>query len=980
MSDAEAPIEVFCSYAQEDRIWLEKLETHLSLLKRQDLISTWHKRLVPPGTNWEQDIDSHLKSALIILLLVSADFLASDYCYGIEMQHALERQRLNEARVIPILVRPVDWQDGPFKHLSVLPTGDKPISQWDNQDEALKNVVEGIRAALAEVQNQRFRRSPSASPRLWNVPYPRNPFFTGQEVLLTQLAETLLTGQPTALSQPQAVSGLGGIGKTQIAVEYAHRHRQNYQAIFWVRADTHEAIVSGYVTLAQNLNLPEKEEKDQTVIVQAVLRWLSTHTGWLLILDNADDLPVLEGLLPLEHRGHLLITTRTQALGTLAHPLEVAIMPQDVGATLLLRRARLIATNASLEAASSADVTIARAISEELGGLPLALDQAGAYIEESRCSLARYQKLYRLQPSPLLKRRGGFKHDYPASVATTWSLSFKKVEQQNPMAAELLRCCAFVHPDTIPEELFTAGAVHLGAGLQQMRRNLLAFDEAVRVLLAYSLIHRDPATATFSIHRLVQVVLIDAMPTRTRKLWRVRIMRALNEVFPEGAFEEWTTCGRLLPHTLLSMAWIEYEPIPTTPAEAHLLHKAGNYLRERGQYSEAEPLLVQAYMIHEQHSGTEHLDTASSLNNLALLYREQGKYEKAESLYRRVLAVYEQHWGAEHPDIAKSLSNLALLHERQGKYEQAASLYQRALTIQQKHSGAEHPDTAMSLNGLAVIYWQQSKYEEAEHLFQRALAIRELHLGAEHPDTAKSLYSLAALYWQQSKYEEAEPLFQRALAIREMHLGAEHPDTAKSLIGLAILYRIQRKYKESEALFQRALAIQEHSLGAEHPDTAGSLEDLAILYQDQGMYEKAESLYLRALTIREQHLGAEHPNTARNLNNLAELYRHQNKYELAEPLHLRALAIWEQHLGTDHPDTAEALHGLAELYRQKGKYEQAEVFYQRALAIREQRLGLTHPETQNTRKGYTALLGIIGGNREATMLDTSDEPSAESER
>ncbi len=939
MSDAEAPIEVFCSYAQEDQIWLEKLETHLSLLKRQNFISTWHKHLILPGTNWEQDIDSHLNSASIILLLISADFLASDYCYGIEMQHALERQRLNEACVIPILVRPVDWQDGPFKHLSVLPTGDKPISQWGNQDEALKNVVEGIRAALAEVQNQRFRRSPSASPRLWNVPYPRNPFFTGQEALLTELAETLLTGQPTALSQPQAISGLGGIGKTQIAVEYAHRHRQNYQAIFWVRAaDTHEAIVSGYVTIALNLNLAEKEEKDQTIIVQAVLRWLSTHTGWLLILDNADDLAVLEGLLPSEPRGHLLLTTRAQALGTLAHPLEVAIMPQDIGATLLLRRARLIATDASLEAASSADVTIARAISEELGGLPLALDQAGAYIEESRCSLARYQKLYRLQPSPLLKRRGGFKHNYPASVATTWSLSFKKVEQQNPMAAELLRCCAFVHPDTIPEELFTAGAAHLGTGLQQMRRNPLAFDEAVRVLLAYSLIHRDPATATFSIHRLVQAVLIDAMPTRTKKLWRVRIMRALNEAFPEGAFEEWTTCGRLLPHTLLSVAWIEYESIPTTLAEAHLLHKAGNYLRERGQYSEAEPLLVQAYMIHEQHSGTEHLDTASSLNNLALLYREQGKYEKAESLYRRVLAVYEQHLDAEHPDIAKSLSNLALLHERQGKYEQAASLYQRALTIQQKHSGAEHPDTAMSLNGLAVIYWQQSKYEEAEPLFQRALAIRELHLGAEHPDTAKSLYSLA------------------------------------------ILYRIQGKYKESETLFQRALAIQEHRLGAEHPDTAGSLEDLAILYQDQGKYEEAESLYQRALAIREQHLGAEHPNTARNLNNLAELYRHQNKYELAEPLHQRALTIWEQHLGNDHPDTAEALHGLAELYRQKGKYEQAEVFYQRALAIRERRLGQTHPETQNTRKGYTALLRIIGGNREAKVLDTSDEPSAESER
>jgi len=933
MSNVVAPIEVFCSYAHQDESHLQELKTHLSGLQRQGRISTWYNRQINAGTSKAEAIDTHLETASLVLLLVSADFLTSNYCFEVEMRQAMQRHETSVALVLPIIVRPCDWTHTPFAKLQCLPRNGQPVTKWADRDDAWNDVVAGIRRALddlpllvASAPRTAIVTLSSTSQSLWNIPYPSNPFFTGQDALLTRLADTLKTGQP------QAISGLGGVGKTQIAVEYAYRHRQDYRAIFWVRADTQEALISGYVVLAQTLNLREQKEQDQTVIVQAVLRWLSTHPGWLLILDNVDNLVVLEGLLPSELLGHLLLTTRLQALGTRAHPLEVTTMPQGIGATLLLRRARLIPMDASLEAALPADATLACAISEELGGLPLALDQAGAYIEETRCGLARYQHLYLRQPSPFLKRRGSSKYDYPASVATTWSLSFKNVEQQNQVAAELLRCCAFVHPDTIPEELFVAGVVvHLGPVLRQVELDPMAFDNAVGMLLAYSLIHRDSATATLSIHRLVQAVLIDAMPTKTRKLWRKRVIQAVNEAFPAVTFEEWTRCGRLLPHVQICTAWIEQEPIPVLAA-AHVFHKAGTYLRERGQYANAEPLLVQALAIYEQHLGTEHLEAAPTLNNLALLY------------------------------------------ERQGKYEQAKSLYQRAIAIREQHLGTEHPDTANSLNDLAIIYWQLSKYEEAESLFQQALAIREQHLGAAHPDTARTLNGLANLYLWLGKYKEAEPLYQRALAIRERCLGAEHPDTAKSLNNLAILYRDQGKYEQAESLFWRAIAIREQHLGAEHPDLAGSLEDLAILYQRRGEYEQAELLCQRALIIREQCLGSEHPNTARNMNNLAELYRLQNKYALAEPLHRRALAIWEQHLGAEHPDTAEALHGLAELYREQGKYEQAEVFYQRAIAIREQRLGLTHLETQHTRKGYAALLCAIGRDVEATALDIGDKP------
>jgi tetratricopeptide (TPR) repeat protein len=872
MSDAHAPIEVFCSYAPEDESSFQQLQKHLRVLTRQERIVLWHHRRITPGTDWSQAVDTQVNRAAVILLLISADFLNSDYCYGVEMKRALERQSMNEACVIPILVRPVDWENAPFKHLSVLPTDAKPITLWRNREEAFKNIVQGIRFVLEDVQRLTFGTLPSAWPRLWNIPYAPNPFFTGQEALLARLAEALKTGQPTALSQPQAISGLGGIGKTQIAVEYAYRHRQDYQAIFWVRADTHEALVSGFVALAELLGLPEKDERDQTITVKAVERWLRTHREWLLILDNADDLSIVSPFLRSLLDGHVLLTTRAHAIGPLAQHIEVEAMSLGVGVLFLLRRAGLIGLDASLEMASASERATAQKIVEELGGLPLALDQAGAYIQETGCSLVRYQQVYQQRRMELLGRRGGFSYDSPEAVATTWMLSFEKVKQQSLPAADLLRCCALLYPDAIPEELFTNGAIYLGPRLQRVVRDSLAFDDTVRVLFAYSLIHRDPTTAMFSIHRLVQAVLIDVMPPGLKKQWRERVVRAVNEAFPEGAFKEWTRCGRLLPHVQVCATWIEHEPTPT-PEISHMLHKAGFYLLERGQYSDSESLLVRALSIREQLLGVEHPHTASSLNSLAVLYKAQGKYEDAELLYQRAISIYQQYPGAEHPTTATGLNNLAALYKEQGKYEEAELVYQRVLLIREQHLGTEHPYTAASLNNLGNLYQHQSKYGEAEPLYRRALAIKEQQLGTEHPSTAMSLNNLALLYQQQRKYKDAEPLYQRALSIFEQQLGTEHPTTATLLNNLAELYDNQGRCEDAESLYQRALSIFEQQLGAEHPSTAYPLHNLALLYQHQGKYEQVEAFYQRALAIREKHLGPTHPETQNTRKNYASFLR-----------------------------------------------------------------------------------------------------------
>ncbi|MBA2679409.1 MAG: tetratricopeptide repeat protein [Ktedonobacteraceae bacterium] len=671
------------------------------------------------------------------------------------------------------------------------------------------------------------------SSRPWTVPYPRNPFFTGREDLLTSLHTRFLAKEQFGGITQHALCGLGGVGKTQLALEYAYRYQQEYHAIFWIKADTRENLFADFLSLAQLLTLPERDSLDQVVATAAIQRWLQEHTGWLLVFDNADTLEIVREVLPTGCQGHVLLTTRAQAMGRVAHRLEVEEMSLETGALFLLRRAGLIEPDAPLEKASEKDLVLAEELIQELGGLPLALDQAGAYIEETASSLQEYLDFYHTHRLALLQRRGGLTTDHPESVATTWALAFTRIESSDPMAADLLRLCAFLDPDAIPEEILFTGLQQLAGTMRELHR--LRFNEALGSLLRFSLVRRNADTHTITVHRLIQSVVRDNLHSEQQAEWIHKTVLILADAFPSAVeVTNWSLCEKFLPHALLCAHWMEQADITSMKA-ASLLDTVGYYLNMRARYEMAKPLL-----------------------KLALRLREQGL-------------------GEQHPDTAQTLSNLAYLYHHQDQFEEAMHFLQRSLSLRQQVLGMEHPDTATSLNALGLLYRDQGRYEEAEPFFQRALAIRKQIFGIEHPQTAHSLSNLAWLYRNQGRYEEAEPLYVQSLTMRKRIRGVDHPDTASSLNGLALLYTAQKNYEKAEPLFQQALTIRKQVLGTKHLHTTQSMNALALLYCNQGEYEKAERLFLEVVAIREHLFGSSHPRTLVILNNLTRCQRNMKK-------------------------------------------------------------------------------------------------------
>src|SRR6266487_1413836 len=837
------------------------------------------------------------------------------------------------------------------------------VSRWENGDlpglyyrqklgELFGKSLEELGLVLnAEEQGKEYSIPPAPLPPssqqpFWNIPYRRNPLFTGREEILSSLNAlytVFSSNKVTSQTQIRAISGLGGIGKTQIAVEYAYRYRDRYQAILWVTASSHAALVADFVMLATSLGLPEQHEQDQDTVVRAVRRWFDAHNDWLLILDDVDNLEMVVDFLPAHGAGEVLLTTRLQALGTVAQRIGVEKMGLDEGVMFLLRRTKVIAPGILLDQAMEESQAQAMDIVTALDGLPLALDQAGAYIEETSCGLPQYFHLYATRRKELLLRRGRFPIDHPDSVASTWSLSFQQVEQESPAAAELLRLLAFLDPEAIPEEIITMGAIELGPTLGAVANDPLQADAIIALLLRYSLIRRASEKKLLSIHHLVQEVLRDGMDGDTQRLWAERTIRAVYRAFPEVEPQAWQLqiwqpqtlerCQRCLPHVLRCITSSEEYELAFSEA-ARLFNEAASYLGAHARYKQAEFLLLRTLEIRQKVLEAHHPDIARTLNDLGLLYLNSGKYKQAKPLLQDALAVRQQVLGEGHPDVAQTLYNLASLYRTLGDYVNAEPLFLRSLHIREVNLGADSPLVGQCCYGLARLYLSQGKYYHAESFCEQSLRIRKQSLGENHPMLASTLNVLAKIYQGQHKLDLAEKMNWRALRIRESFSGEDHPHVATIVNSLIEIYHAEGKYQEAEPLISRSLEIHKKLLGLEHPYIAYSFSNQAENFFLQGDYIQAESFYKKALVVREQRLGLDHPRTASTYDDLARLYSVLGRYEDAEAFYHKALLIRERTFGHDHVVVVSTLEQYARVLRMLKKESEADELEVRIRTIR----------------------------------------------
>jgi tetratricopeptide (TPR) repeat protein len=645
------------------------------------------------------------------------------------------------------------------------------------------------------VQTLSFDSSPSHSvslPRYLGIPH-RNPSFTGRKDLLSSIHRQLETHGISALAQA-AIHGLGGIGKTELAIEYAHQYGEYYESVLWVVADSELSIRAAYLSIARDLGMADaRTEIDEAV--RLIKSWLSLKENLLLVFDNADDPALVRPYLPNARRdGKVLLTSRAKSFASVGikEALRVETLDPVDAVTFLTSRTLLD------------DAQAASALAAELGFFPLALEQAAAYIETVGGGFAEYLARFRRQGIALFAKSKP-STDYPRTVATTWSLSFDAVHGASPASADILTTSAFLGPDAIPIEIFTRGKSHLGNRLSKKLEgaadDVLVFWELFEPLERYSLVERLGGD-TFKLHRLTQAVIKHFLGNSKKRVWARRTIRAINAVYPAADFENWKYCDRLQPHALQASELIKEFGFKEYAAQ-RILAQVGWFAQIRGDYLVAKKLLKETLDIQERLLGSKHPYVLSAKSKLARTLCACGDFSGAKDLQRQALKAREVLWGSEHPHVLDAMGNLAEILRASGELEDAKDLQMRCLEIDKRVSGDMHPRTLASMNNLGLTLYELGDLNASRALHEQVLKAREEILGSEHPDTLGSRNNLALSLRALGDLDTARELYGHNLEICERVLGEQHPRTVIAAWNLLCVVQKLDDYKEFTQLIAK---------------------------------------------------------------------------------------------------------------------------------------------------------------------------------
>ena len=689
-----------------------------------------------------------------------------------------------------------------------------------------------------------------------NLP-SKNKDFTGRDDFLDNIHSNFLSGRAPLR---QTITGLGGVGKTQTAIEYAYRYKENYDDILWVDAGSN--LQNAYRAFAKSRDLPSDENVEWSFVLSAVRNWFDQNERFLLILDNVVDFgDKLEDCLPRE-KGHVLITTRKDYCPW-ESPEELDCFQPDEAVDFI---------NKML---GRDEGKYARNLAARLAYLPLALEQATTYIcvNSKRVTCKDYLSLLKDKGLAMFNEDDAKPRRYEKSINATWQISLGKIKSKS--AEQLFNMCAYMAPDNIPLSLFIKARETLPEPLRTELGEQKGLIDVISALTEYSLVKGDKEF--LSIHRLVQEVVREKLKFANDTQYLSFCLNMASKGFKydpgnKQSRDDMRHIWTIAEHVAKMHEMLDNDE-NTQMKIAWLYHISGGGFFYYEQYNEALLWSQKALDIDEKKLDKDNPDTAGIYNNMAIIYNNQCNFDKALYWNQKALDIREKVLGKEHPDTAATYNYMAIIYNNQGDYDKALLWYQKALDIQEKALGNDHPDTAATYNYMAAVYFAQGDYDKALMWCQKALDIYEKVLGKDHPETARTYNNIAIVYMNQGDHDKALLWLQKALDIREKVLGKDHPDTAGIYTDMANVYYEQGDYDVALSWFQKDLDIREKMVGKNHPDTAITYYNMSIVYSYQGDYDKALSWYFKSYKIFLSKLGETHPSTNKVKDNMEFVYQ-----------------------------------------------------------------------------------------------------------
>ncbi|KAN0066856.1 hypothetical protein V8E54_015028 [Elaphomyces granulatus] len=777
----------------------------------------------------------------------------------------------------------------------------------------------------------------------WMVPFKRNPRFLGRHNEIVQLEQKILNNNDQV--RKMAITGLGGVGKTQIALEVAYqvRERKPECSIFWIPSTSIQMIEQAYMSIGKHLGLQNVKSSEMKMRVKSHLS--SEKAGpWLLIVDNIDDMNIwlmsdgssraLDTYLPQSKYGFVLFTSRNQQLATkLVGPDVIKICQMDDRMATDLLRVSLIRKDLVNDHQTTTQLL------HQLSCLPLAITQAASYINENETSVTTYLSLLQSQENVMVEllsqdfedewRYAGINN----SVAVTWLISFNQIQRLNPLASDYLLFMSCIDPRDIPLSLLPPDC-----------SSQVKHQNALGLLKAYSFITEQVDNQTVSLHRLVHVATRNWLRNEGMlEQWTANTGKRLRDIFPSCQHENRILWREYLPHALFILQSKEFQN--NNQDREQLVELVAQCLFSDGRYDQAGTLFKEVLEKKSKRFKDDDGEMLSAMATMALIYREQGLWMEAETLGVQVMETKMTALGPEHPSTLTSMAGVAVTYQKQGRWTAAENLAVQVLETRKKILGPEHPKTLDAMNNLALTYKEQGQWTEAEKLFVQVVEKSKTELVPKHQDILISMHNLASTYRNQGRWTEAEKLFMQVIETRKRELGPEHHSTLMSMGDLATTYLNQGRSTEAENLSVQVIETLKTVLGPEHPDTLTCMNNLALIYLAQEQWMEAEKLQMQVMETSKTVLGPEHPDTLTCMANLLSIYENQGRWAEAEKLQVQVVEISKVVLGPEHPRTLTSMSDLSYSLKKLGRHDEALSMLQASVRLLNKRLGSSHPYT-----------------------------------